>query len=196
MGNPPTKSSYVQLLEENIVWLKTQEQCLENIHIQAILQSILDEINPRMAGIIMYKIDEYGIKEYNNYFLLAIGVVINWCIIFVLAQLTLSAEIAAEGSKITNIGDAIWLMTMSASTIGFGDLYPVTAIGRVFVTLQFYFGMLMIGFNVGIIGRIIFSWTDNGIQNRELRKQNADILRIIKDMRNMQLQDAMGVKRV
>ncbi|MCJ8339070.1 MAG: hypothetical protein MJK10_11415 [Pseudomonadales bacterium] len=62
---------------------------------------------------------------------------------------------------------------MSASTIGFGDFYPITIIETVIVAVMFYLG---VGFIGAIIADRILEFADTNVKNRELRKQNADIL--------------------
>ncbi|WP_332874430.1 ion channel [Amphritea pacifica] len=42
--------------------------------------------------------------------------------------------------------NACWALQMSASTIGFGDFYPVSQGGRIIVALMFYIGVRIVGF--------------------------------------------------
>lgn len=65
---------------------------------------------------------------------------------------------------------------MSASTIGFGDFYPVSLGGRTLVALVFYFGVALVGFIGALLASSFFGFAETSVKNRELRKQNQEIL--------------------
>jgi len=65
--------------------------------------------------------------------------------IYSIALAVLVAERTAEGAVILTLGDALWWACVTIFTVGYGDLYPVTAVGRMWAVI------LMIG-GVGIIG--------------------------------------------
>jgi len=57
------------------------------------------------------------------------------------------AEQDAEGANITTAGDAIWYTIVTMSTVGYGDQFPVTELGR-------SFGALIIIVGVGVFGTL------------------------------------------
>lgn len=125
------------------------------------------------------KTDEYGIQEYSAWIKLLIPIIILYIYIQITGYYLLQVE---EGiGNIKTYEDAKWVVQMSASTIGFGDFYPVTEIGRDLVAMSFYVGIALLGFIAGTIGSILSGFTDKSIQNRELRKQNAEIISLLKD---------------
>jgi voltage-gated potassium channel len=65
--------------------------------------------------------------------------------IYSIALAVLVAERGADGAVILTLGDAIWWACVTIFTVGYGDLYPVTPIGRIWAVV------LMVG-GVGIIG--------------------------------------------
>lgn len=65
--------------------------------------------------------------------------------IYTVALAVLVAERGAKGAVILNLGDALWWACVTLFTVGYGDLYPVTTVGRMWAVV------LMIG-GVGIIG--------------------------------------------
>lgn len=74
-----------------------------------------------------------------------------------------------------NYADALWLMLMSSTTIGFGDVYPITFVGRAAVFVMFILGVGILGGVGAVFANKIFGFADTNIKNRELRKQNEDI---------------------
>ena len=123
----------------------------------------------------LYTIDEFGVK---NYRYAAIGVssfIIFFLLNIVFGYITYLAETSVIGSPVQNFSDAMWLMIMSSSTIGFGDVYPITLLGRSMVFIMFILGVGILGGVGAIFANKIFGFADTNVKNRELRKQNNDI---------------------
>ncbi|WP_281556293.1 potassium channel family protein [Thalassomonas sp. RHCl1] len=123
-----------------------------------------------------YSVDEFGVKNYHSGYLLLITLVALYVIIAALSFLLLQFEASAPDSNIMTYKDAFWTLQMSASTIGFGDHFPVTLGGRIVVGAMFYIGVGMVGFiGAQFIDRFV-GFSDTNVKNRELRKQNTEIL--------------------
>jgi len=123
-----------------------------------------------------YEVDEYGVKNYNTNYLVLVTLVILYSIIAVFSWLLIQFEQASTAANITTYGDAFWALMLSASTIGFGDFYPVTLGGRIIVALIFYIGVGMVGFIGAQFVKKFVGFSDTNVKNRELRKQNEKIL--------------------
>lgn len=124
----------------------------------------------------LYRIDEFGVKNYNYGFIGAISFALFLFLNVTLGYVTYSAEIAFEASPVKSYADAIWLMVMSSTTIGFGDVYPITFVGRACVFIMFILGIGILGGMGAVFVNKIFGFADTNIKNRELRKQNAQII--------------------
>ena len=124
----------------------------------------------------IYKTDKYGIRNYSLLALGAAGVCFLYSVIALLALALQHFEGVALNSNINSYVDAFWTLQMSASTIGFGDHFPVTIGGRMVVALMFYVGVGLVGFIGALIAERILGFADTNIKNRELRQQNSDIL--------------------
>jgi voltage-gated potassium channel len=91
-------------------------------------------------------------------------------VIFVSIQLLLLSSVAilqvekhVDGSNIKSASDALWWAIVTMTTVGYGDKYPVTTIGRVIA------GLLMIG-GVGLFGTLsgsVTSWILNPVEERQ-----------------------------
>jgi voltage-gated potassium channel len=123
-----------------------------------------------------YTIDEFGVKNYNSFYLLLITIAVLYGVIAVLSIPLYHYEFASEHSNIRSYKDAFWTLQMSASTIGFGDFYPVTLPGRIIVAAMFYIGVGMVGFVGAQFVNKFVGFSDTNVKNRELRKQNKEIL--------------------
>jgi voltage-gated potassium channel len=85
------------------------------------------------------------------------------------------AEFEAIGSNIKTLADAFWLNIMAITTIGFGDHYPITTLGRIIVGVVAFIGATLYCTLVGYIGGLVIAHTDKSTQNEYLAKQNAHI---------------------
>ena len=124
----------------------------------------------------IYCIDRFGSKDYKNSFLfmVVLGVLSVSCLLN--ASIIYSSEIQSNNETIHSFSDTIWLMIMASSTVGFGDVYPVTTIGRAFVTVQTLIGMSTMGFLGMMIFRIMLGFLNTDVDNRELRCQLSVLL--------------------
>ena len=57
----------------------------------------------------------------------------------------LDAERSAPDATITTFGDALWWAVTTVSTVGYGDLYPVTTTGRLVATVLMVVGVAVVG---------------------------------------------------
>jgi voltage-gated potassium channel len=57
----------------------------------------------------------------------------------------LQAERYQPGAKITSFGDAVWWAVTTVTTVGYGDLAPVTTMGRVVAVALMIGGITLVG---------------------------------------------------
>jgi voltage-gated potassium channel len=62
-----------------------------------------------------------------------------------LALVELDLERNAPGATILNFGDALWWGFTTVTTVGYGDTYPVTALGRVVAVVLMISGVGLVG---------------------------------------------------
>jgi voltage-gated potassium channel len=61
------------------------------------------------------------------------------------ALAALDVERSAPGASITTLGDALWWAMTTVTTVGYGDLYPVTGLGRVVAASLMVVGVSLVG---------------------------------------------------
>jgi len=123
----------------------------------------------------LYNVDEFGIKNYNYGILGFVSLAIFSLLNIILGYVTFLAETGVVNSPVQSYVDALWLMLMSSTTIGFGDVYPITFVGRAAVFIMFILGVGILGGVGAIFANKIFGFADTNIKNRELRQQNEEI---------------------
>lgn len=78
--------------------------------------------------------------------LIAVGVL---AIVYILISALIIINI--EPDSFNNYFDAIYWATVSLTTVGYGDIYPVTSLGKVITMLSSFFGIAIIALPSGII---------------------------------------------
>jgi voltage-gated potassium channel len=73
----------------------------------------------------------------------AVAATVTVC--FIGSLMILNAERGANGASIVNFGDAVWWSAETVTTVGYGDMYPVTLPGRLIAVGVMLLGISMLG---------------------------------------------------
>jgi len=90
-------------------------------------------------------------------------------LIFVASLAILDTERNAPGALITTFGDALWWAFVTITTVGYGDLYPVTATGR-FIAAGVMLGGIAL---IGVVTATLASWIVENVAKRDVDSQVA-----------------------
>ena len=71
--------------------------------------------------------------------------------IYVLSLAVYAAERHAPGASITSYGDALWWAMETISTVGYGDLIPITIPGRIYASMLMLGGMVIVGLTTATV---------------------------------------------
>ncbi|WP_052462619.1 potassium channel family protein [Nigerium massiliense] len=85
---------------------------------------------------------------------------------FVGALAVLDAEREFPGGNITTFGDALWWAFTTMTTVGYGDLYPITTMGR-FVAVGLMLGGIAI---LSTVTAAISSWMVERVRDEVSRE--------------------------
>lgn len=102
---------------------------------------------------------------------------------YVGALAALDAEQNVAGSNIRNFGDALWWSLVTITTVGYGDHYPVTLVGRLVAA-----GLMIGGIAViGVIAASLAAWLVDQVGTRaavETREVEEPLLRKLDEMQS------------
>jgi voltage-gated potassium channel len=89
---------------------------------------------------------------------------------YVGALAVLDAEQDVAGSNIRNIGDALWWALVTITTVGYGDHYPITLVGRIVAV-----GLMIGGIAVlGVVTAALASWLIEQVGHRAAQETQAN----------------------
>jgi voltage-gated potassium channel len=83
-------------------------------------------------------------------------------------------ESNVKDSKITNIGDAFWWAIATVTTVGYGDVYPVTIEGRNIAAFFMLLGIAIIGVVISTLGATIIEKRLYKSQSCKGQRQSGD----------------------
>tara|TARA_B100000579_G_scaffold404769_1_gene389862 strand:+ start:217 stop:864 length:648 start_codon:yes stop_codon:yes gene_type:complete len=78
-------------------------------------------------------------------------------------------ENEAQPDKFSSITESVWWATISLATVGYGDVYPITAGGKIFATIISLVGIGVVAIPTGVISA---SFVEEIYKERIKRKEN------------------------
>ena len=91
-----------------------------------------------------------------------ITILLAGMVLTVASILILQFESRSPGSNIQTGGEAIWWGIVTITTVGYGDFYPVTALGRITAVFVMFAGIGIIGALASILASLLVSPSTSG----------------------------------
>ena len=88
-------------------------------------------------------------------------------LIYVAALASLDEERGQPGSRINNFGDAVWWAITTVTTVGYGDVSPVTTTGKVIAVFLMIGGISL----VGLVTATLASWIIQQVAEEDTANQ-------------------------
>jgi voltage-gated potassium channel len=113
-----------------------------------------------------------------------VTVLLAGMVLVVASILVLQFESRSPDANITTGGDALWWAVVTITTVGYGDRYPVTALGRITAVFVMFSGVGIIGALASILASILVpppeengeTATDGAALQRELVQVRAELV--------------------
>lgn len=108
-------------------------------------------------------------------------------LIFVAALAELDQERNAPGASIITFPDGLWWAVVTITTVGYGDLYPVTDIGRLIAIAVMLGGIALIG----VVTATLASWivervsASEGLEQAATRRQVTELTVEVRALREL-----------
>ena len=97
--------------------------------------------------------------------------------IYVISLAEYAAERGAKGANITSFGDSIWWACVTMATVGYGDYFPITIMGRVLAVILMIGGIAIVGTASGTL----VSFLNDRMVTARAREQRAGHLELVED---------------
>jgi voltage-gated potassium channel len=78
-------------------------------------------------------------------------------VVVIFSTLIYYAERGVEGTAFTSIPNAMWWCIVTITTVGYGDMYPVTLWGRLIAAATMLCGLALFGLLMNVIGKTMMS---------------------------------------
>ncbi len=105
-----------------------------------------------------------------------ITIVLAATVLGVSSVLVLQSESRVAAANITTGGDAVWWAIVTITTVGYGDQYPVTAMGRVVGVFVMFAGVGIIGALASILASVLIPQPSRAVDpSSELRQVKAEL---------------------
>ncbi|GEO97362.1 potassium channel family protein [Kocuria turfanensis] len=98
----------------------------------------------------------------------------SFLLIYVAALAMFDAERNHPESLITNFWDALWWSVVSVTTVGYGDLYPVTLTGRLIAIALMIYGIALLG----VVTATLASWLIQQVAEVEEKSTAATVAHV------------------
>lgn len=123
-----------------------------------------------------------------------LSTVLGIFILVLLASISiLNVEVGTPGAEIVDADDALWWVWVTMTTVGYGDLVPVTNSGRLIGFILMTAGVAMVGVLTGYLANA-FSPKKSAEQQQltEIRQQLAEINRLLQAQQNIDVRKEDG----
>ncbi len=89
------------------------------------------------------------------------------------AALALLESERGQGGNVENFGDAIWWSFVTVTTVGYGDFYPVTLMGRIIAAALMLSGIALIGVVTGSLASWLVEKVGDEVDKRDTIERRA-----------------------
>ncbi|MFI6867050.1 potassium channel family protein [Nocardia sp. NPDC050406] len=152
-------------------WLSTHRWHFVRTHPIELLIALLPPLRPlRLMRAAMVVLDTLNRHTFSRMRLSVFVGTSSALVIYLCSLAMFDAEYGVEGAKVQNFGDALWWASVSVTTVGYGDYYPVTVEGRLIALVLMFFGIGLISFAIGTAT----SWVVDQLKSVEESADRAD----------------------
>jgi voltage-gated potassium channel Kch len=109
-------------------------------------------------------------------------------------------ERGAANSKMTTFLDALWWCVATVTTVGYGDVVPVTSIGRMVALVYMFFGIALISILMSVITNTFYrkriQKDENEMKKQEIKYLRSMLIAKLSDIEKKQIECMETVNRI
>jgi len=124
--------------------------------------------------------------------------VLNLLLIFtgvvIIGTVAIYAVESQTESEINTILDAVWWTVATITTVGYGDIVPLSALGRIIGVFYMFFGVTFIALSISIVGTRLYKKRFE--TEEEVAFDQKKILEIIKKLEDNQNEMSQTLKEI
>ena len=114
-------------------------------------------------------------------------------IIFIGTVLIFLIESEQPDSQIDSMLDAVWWTVSTVTTVGYGDIVPVTDIGKIVSIIYMFFGVSFLAISLSVIGATVYKRRFE-TEDKEFSYAQKQILQKIEDLEKNQKNFEKNIK--
>ncbi len=116
----------------------------------------------------LYYVDEYNVKNYTHLYKFLISFILLVIVLTGFSTMVWYLE-KDVNPKLDTLSESFWYGHAVVTTIGFGDVTPITEVAKWFTIVSSIFGIVLLVSMGQSLNDFLFGHTDTGVLNRELR---------------------------
>ena len=124
--------------------------------------------------------------------------VLNLLLIFtgvvIIGTIAIYAVESQTESEINTILDAVWWTVATITTVGYGDIVPLSELGRIIGIFYMFFGVTFIALSISIVGTRLYKKKFE--KEEEMAFDQKKILGIIKKLEDNQNEMSQSLKEI
>jgi len=124
--------------------------------------------------------------------------VLNLLLIFtgvvIIGTIAIYAVESQTESEINTILDAVWWTVATITTVGYGDIVPLSELGRIIGIFYMFFGVTFIALSISIVGTRLYKKKFE--KEEEMAFDQKKILGIIKKLEDKQNEMSQSLKEI
>ncbi len=124
--------------------------------------------------------------------------VLNLLLIFtgvvIIGTVAIYAVESQTESEINTILDAVWWTVATITTVGYGDIVPLSELGRIIGIFYMFFGVTFIALSISIVGTRLYKKKFE--KEEEMAFDQKKILGIIKKLEDNQNEMSQSLKEI
>jgi len=124
--------------------------------------------------------------------------VLNLLLIFtgvvIIGTIAIYAVESQTESEINTILDAVWWTVATITTVGYGDIVPLSELGRIIGIFYMFFGVTFIALSISIVGTRLYKKKFE--KEEEMAFDQKKILGIIKKLEDKQNEMSQNLKEI